>query len=299
MRQSLMSEIDMQAQYERYRKLIQNNLDAYFKDDVRYKTLLEAMRYSLLSGGKRIRAVLCIGFCIAAGGYEKSAIKAACAIEMLHAYSLIHDDLPCMDNSDKRRGLPSSHIKFGEANALLAGDALNAAAFETLANSNLADKTIKEMVTTLAVAAGANGICGGQFLDLGSEGKKITAAELNEIHNLKTAALITASAKLGVMAAEGSPEQLTAAENYANSIGLAFQVRDDVLDIISTPNQLGKPTGADSKNDKVTFASYFSTDECEKIICDETAKAIEDIEGKFQNPAFLVWLARMLASRES
>ena len=288
---------DMLVLYEHLRTMIQDKLEGYFKDDVRYKTLLEAMRYSLLSGGKRIRAVLCIGFCLAAGGAVENALKAACAIEMLHAYSLIHDDLPCMDDSDERRGLPSNHIKYGEANAVLAGDALQTAAFETLLTANLSEITINGMIKILAKAASAHGICGGQFLDLSVEGKQITAAQLEEIHNLKTTALFIASAKLGVIAAAGSMERLKAAEEYAASIGLAFQVRDDMLDTTATSDKLGKPTDADSRNAKVTFASYFSADECERVIKSETEKAVAAVAGRFQDTAFLTWFAGMLAER--
>ena len=296
-RKNTQAQADMQGQYERYRILIQNKLDEYFKDDTGYKMLLEAMRYSLLSGGKRIRAVICIGFCLAAGGAVENALEAACAIEMLHAYSLIHDDLPCMDNSNERRGLPSSHVKFGEANAVLAGDALQTAAFETLLSSNASETAVNGMVKILATAAGAHGICGGQFLDINSEGKQITAAELEEIHNLKTAALIIAAAKLGVVAAEGSYEQLAAAEEYAASVGLAFQVRDDILDMTAVPGELGKPITVDSRNAKATFASYFSADECERVIKSETEKAVAAVNGRFQDTAFLTWFAGMLAER--
>ena len=288
---------EMRAEYARCQKLIQTRLDDYFTQEVRFKTLLEAMRYSLLSGGKRIRAVICIEFCLAAGGDEKSALEAACAIEMLHAYSLIHDDLPCMDDSDKRRGLPSSHIKYGEANAMLAGDALQAAAFETLIGSGLPEAVLSRMVKILAAAAGAFGICGGQYLDLRSEGKQITPEELEEIHKMKTAVLIVAAAKLGVTAARGSPEQLKAADDYASSLGLAFQVRDDLLDTIAPSDELGKPTGADNRRAKATFASFYGSEECERIICAETEKAVAAIDGKFIDTTFLVWFAKLLADR--
>ena len=264
-----------------------------------YATLVEAMRYSLLAGGKRVRAVICMKFCEAAGGRPEDAIDAAGAIEMLHTYTLIHDDLPSMDGDDMRRGKPSNHVEFGEFTATLAGDALQAAAFETLANSPLPPGPVNEMVRILAQAAGPHGICGGQYLDLSGEGWHLTIDELLELYAMKTAALISASARLGVIAGGGTPEQVDAAHAYAQAIGLAFQVRDDMLDCIATAEELGKPTGSDIDNDKSTFASLLGLQACEKMISRETEKAITALEGKFENVEFLTWLARVLAERRN
>jgi len=264
-----------------------------------YATLVESMRYSLLAGGKRVRAIICLKFCEAAGGEPQDALEAACAIEMLHTYSLIHDDLPSMDGDDMRRGKPSNHIKFGEFTATLAGDALQAAAFETLASSELPSEALIEMVRVLAQAAGPHGICGGQYLDLSGEGWLLTIDELLELYSMKTAALITAAAKLGVIAGDGSRDQIEAAGAYAQSIGLAFQVRDDVLDCIATAEELGKPVGSDVENEKSTFASLMGIEACEIMIRKETDKAITALEGSFEDIEFLTWLARILADRKS
>jgi len=264
-----------------------------------YATLVEAMRYSLLAGGKRVRAVICMKFCEAAGGRPEDALDAACAIEMLHTYSLIHDDLPSMDGDDLRRGKPSNHIEYGEFTATLAGDALQAAAFETLAKSALPPGAVVEMVQILAHAAGPHGICGGQYLDLSGEGWHLTIDELLELYAMKTAALISAAARMGVIAGGGTQEQIDAAHSYAQAIGLAFQVRDDVLDCIATAEELGKPIGSDIDNDKSTFASLLGVQACEKMINRETEKAIAVLEGKFDNVEFLTWIARILADRNN
>ena len=262
-----------------------------------YATLVEAMRYSLLAGGKRVRAVICMKFCEAVGGRPEDAIDAACAIEMLHTYTLIHDDLPSMDGDDMRRGKPSNHVEYGEFTATLAGDALQAASFETLAGSLLPSTSVVEMVQILAHVAGPHGICGGQFLDLSGEGWHLTIDELLELYTMKTAALISAAARLGVIAGGGSQEQIDAAHAYAQAIGLAFQVRDDVRDCIATAEELGKPIGSDIENDKSTFASLLGVEACEKMISKETEKAITALDGKFENAEFLTWLARILADR--
>jgi len=264
-----------------------------------YATLVEAMRYSLLAGGKRVRAIICMKFCEAAGGRPEDAIDAACAIEMLHTYTLIHDDLPSMDGDDMRRGKPSNHVEYGEFTATLAGDALQAAAFETLAGSALPAASIIEMVKILAHAAGPHGICGGQYLDLSGEGWHLTIDELLELYAMKTAALISAAARLGVIAGDGTYEQIVAADLYASAIGLAFQVRDDVLDCVATAEDLGKPIGSDIDNDKSTFASLLGVEACEKMIHKETEKSISALEGKFENTEFLTWLALVLAERKN
>jgi len=282
------------------RELVDERLHELFAEaGTSYATLVESMRYSLLAGGKRVRAVICMKFCEAAGARMEDALDAACAIEMLHTYSLIHDDLPSMDGDDLRRGKPSNHIKYGEFTATLAGDALQATAFETLANSPLPASSVVEMVQVLAYAAGPHGICGGQYLDLSGEGWHLTIDELLELVSMKTAALISAAAKLGVIAGGGTPEQVNAAHEYAQAIGLAFQVRDDVLDCVATAEELGKPIGSDIENEKSTFASLLGVEACEIMIGKETEKAIHALDGKFENTEFLTWLARILAERKN
>ena len=288
---------EMFAEFENTQAAIEMRLGEYFTEETKYSILLEAMRYSLVPGGKHIRAVICVKFCEAAGGKRESALDAACAIEMLHTYSLIHDDLPCMDDDDMRRGRPANHIKFGEYTATLAGDALQAAAFDTLLRSRLSPDKIADMARVLADAAGPHGICGGQYLDLLGEGKQHTLEELLEINALKTSALISASARIGVIAAGGSQEQIKAAEEYAQAVGLAFQARDDMLDCTASAEELGKPIGSDKEKNKATFASLLSFDECERRIKEETERATEALDGKFADSGFLIWLARMLAER--
>ena len=291
---------EMESELRRCGALIEEKLSGYFSQKAGYETLLEAMRYSLLGGGKRIRAVLCLKFCEAAGGDINNAVESACALEMLHAYTLIHDDLPCMDNDDFRRGKPSNHIKYDVFTATLAGDALQAAAFETLLNTNLSAGMVVEMGKVFAQAAGPHGICAGQYLDISGEGKNHTEAQLKEIHSLKTSALISVSSKLGVLAAGGTAGQIAAAEKYSKAIGLAFQIRDDLLDITSTLEELGKPIGSDCKEGKITFASIYGVEKCNQIIKDETQKAIDAVSGGvFEDNRFLVWLAEMLENRKS
>jgi len=298
--QRLPNNNEMIREMEWCRDIVDDRLHELFAEaGSSYATLVESMRYSLLAGGKRVRAVLCIKFCEAAGGKPEDAVDAACAIEMLHTYTLIHDDLPSMDGDDLRRGKPSNHIEYGEFTATLAGDALQATAFETLANSKLPASSIVEMVQVLAHAAGPHGICGGQYLDLSGEGWHLTIDELLELYSMKTAALISASARLGVIAGGGTPEQVEAAHSYAQYIGLAFQVRDDVLDCIATAEELGKPIGSDVENEKSTFASLLGVEACEKMIGKETERAISAIENKFENTEFLTWLAQVLAERKN
>ena len=295
---SMMSSKDlkMQRELERCRLVVDRRLAEFFTQRENYDVLLEAMRYSLTAGGKRIRAAICMKFCEASGGEIELALDAACAIEMLHTYSLIHDDLPCMDDDDMRRGKPSNHIKFGEFTATLAGDALQAAAFETLLSSGLPSSTLVEMGRVLAAAAGPHGICAGQYLDM--RDKPLGMSELMDIHNRKTAALISAAAKIGVLAAQGNEEQVIAAGCYANAVGLVFQARDDVLDATATADELGKPIGSDRKNDKTTFATIMGLRECNEFIRVKTENAVAALGGKFDDAGFLTWLAWMLAERK-
>ena len=289
---------DMQREMDLCREMIENRLSELLAEtNTKYVTLIESMRYSLLSGGKRVRAILCMKFCEATGGKLEDALDAACAIEMLHAYTLIHDDLPSMDGDDTRRGKPSNHIAYGEFTAILAGDALQATAFETLTKSDLPANAIVEMVKTLAQVAGPHGVCAGQYLDLSGEGRQLTIEEIKEIYSLKTSALISAATRLGVIAGGGTPEQVDAADEYAQAIGLAFQVRDDILDCTATTEELGKPIGSDVENEKSTFASLLGIEVSEKIVNEETKNAVNAIEGKFENVDFLAWIAAILAER--
>jgi len=288
-------------EYTRFRDLVESRLETYFtwKSDV--PSLTEAMRYSVLGGGKRIRAVLTLAFCYAAGGDELATLDAACAVELLHAYSLIHDDLPALDNDDMRRGKPSNHKVFGEWRAIIAGDALQSLAFEKLVTCPLPPERLVNMVLTLAKAAGAAGMCAGQTLDMEAERSSAVIAidDVRKIHELKTAALMEAAALIGVHAAGGSAEQINAASEYAKAVGLAFQIRDDVLDATATSQQLGKPSGSDEKSGKVTYYTELGAEECERLIAEETERAKNAALQAFADAGFLSWQAEELAERKS
>ena len=258
--------------------------------------LRQAMTYSLMAGGKRIRPVLTLAFCRLFGGTEEAALPLACGLEMVHTYSLIHDDLPCMDDDDFRRGKPTNHKVYGQANAVLAGDALLTAAFSTLAEAPLPPDQICRAVRILAYAAGPDGMVGGQVLDLLGEGSSLSEEEILTIEALKTGCMIEAAARLGAVAAGGTPEQEEAAAAYARPIGLAFQIRDDVLDVLGDAGELGKATGADSARQKSTFVALKGLEACQTWIDTLTEQALQALE-PFAQKDFLSGLARFLAGR--
>lgn len=263
--------------------------------------IFEAEKYSLLSGGKRVRAFLVFAFCKAFGKGEKEAAPFACAVEMIHAYSLIHDDLPCMDNDDYRRGKLTNHKVYGEAVAVLAGDALLTKAFEIASsNKNVSAKTALCAVSELAKAAGDCGMVGGQILDIKAEAsKEKELSVLENIHRLKTGAMIKVSAKLGCLAAgiELESEIMRDVEKYAENIGYAFQIIDDVLDVVGDSALLGKNTGSDEDNNKLTYMSFYSADEAMALAKKMTDEAILAIS-KYDNCATLVELAQYLLERK-
>jgi geranylgeranyl pyrophosphate synthase len=220
--------------------------------------LFEAMRYSVFNGGKRMRPALCFAAAEAVSASDSNTTRVAAAVEMIHAYSLIHDDLPAMDDDDLRRGVPTCHIKFDEATAILAGDALQSLAFKQLSELGLPASVSLQLVALLADLGGCNGMVTGQAVDLASTGKQLTADELTYMHNHKTGALIEASILMGAMATnQVSDEQLEALKKYARAIGLAFQIQDDILDVESSTEQLGKSQGSDSDNNKATYTSIL------------------------------------------
>ena len=268
-------------------------------DDVPYRTLLQAMSYSLNAGGKRLRPALVLEFCRLCGGDEERALPAALSVELLHTYSLIHDDLPCMDNDDLRRGKPTNHKVFGECTATLAGDALQALAFQMVLDPPLPDGRTLRCARLLARAAGPEGICGGQQMDLEWEGRTLSEEELLQIHLHKTAALIRAACLMGVAAAGGTPEQEEAAAAFADHLGLAFQIRDDILDVTSTEEELGKPIGSDAANEKTTYVTLYGPDRCEELVLEHTRAARQALEQTEWpgDPGFLLWLAEELACR--
>lgn len=291
---------DFKTVYERDKELVDQALEGYFSDSsVPYKRLLESMHYSLTAGGKRLRPVLVLAFCRACGGDVMKALPAACALEMVHTYSLIHDDLPCMDNDDLRRGKPTNHVIYGECTATLAGDALQAEAFRTILESELPVESRAECARLLSEAAGIDGICGGQQLDMEGDGKTLNREQLIEIHTRKTAAMIRAACRMGIACGNGSAEQIQAAEDYAHALGLAFQIRDDMLDVISTNEELGKPIGSDAEEQKTTFMSLYGLEKCREEVHSLTEKAAAAVEHVFSNADFLQQLARSLESRRT
>ena len=292
--------MDFQSAYQKDKERIDHALAGYFADSAApYHRLLESMHYSLTAGGKRLRPILVLAFCRACGGDADKAIPVACALEMVHTYSLIHDDLPCMDNDDLRRGKPTNHIIYGECTATLAGDALQAEAFRTILEADLPAETRAEAARLLSEAAGIHGICGGQQLDMEGDGKLLSREELIEIHTRKTAAMIRAACLMGIVCGNGSEEQICAAEIYAQALGLAFQIRDDMLDVISTNEELGKPIGSDAEEQKTTFMSLYGLESCEREVHALTERAAETASAAFPDAAFLQDLARSLETRRN
>lgn len=281
---------------QKYLDRIESYLRGCFTEELPQKALFESMRYSLLAGGKRLRPVFVLAFCELCGGDAEKALPFAAAMEMVHTYSLIHDDLPCMDNDDYRRGKPTNHKVYGEATACLAGDALLTAAFGQLASAQMPGERIVEAVRVLSECAGERGMVGGQILDMDAENRLCTAQEVYDIQSRKTGALISAACQLGVIAAGGTREQQNAAAEYADHLGLAFQIRDDVLDVIGDAEKLGKATGVDEN--KNTFVRLYGVEKCEIMVEEETRKAVDALR-IFDRPDFLIELANRLISREN
>ena len=293
--------MDYEQEYSQALALVERELSGCFLAEGPNRELLDAMRYSLLAGGKRVRPVLVLKFCEAACGEMEPALDYACAVEMLHTYSLIHDDLPCMDNDELRRGKPTCHMKYGEWLALLAGDALQAAAFERLALSKrTTPQANAKACEVLACAAGRHNMCAGQYLDIVEEGKALDADRLTQIHLRKTSALLGAACLLGLTASPVEPteKQWAAALDYAKELGLAFQIRDDMLDVESTAEELGKPIGSDADNGKTSFASLYGLEKCAELVSEHTRRAQESIAGVFEHTDFLCALARFMAVRK-
>ena len=269
----------------------------HFDRELRQIVVVDAMRHSLLDAGKRLRAAMVLEFGRLTHASREGAMALACAIEMIHAYSLIHDDLPCMDDDDFRRGKPSCHKAFGEANALLAGDGLLTLAFETAADAPLSDLQRVEAVRTLAKAAGVRGMLGGQVIDLGCEGKPVDLETLNTLYELKTGALLRASARLGCLAGNAGEELLETADRYARACGLAFQITDDILDVAGDAEKLGKPTGSDEENHKTTYVTLLGLSgarERARELIGEAGECVAAIPGN----EFLLWVAEMILGRD-
>ena len=258
------------------------------------KTLFSSMRYSLLAGGKRLRPIFVYDFCRMCGGQWQDAAPFAAAVEMIHTYSLIHDDLPCMDNDDYRRGRLTNHKVYGEATAVLAGDALLTAAFSQIAAAPYSADIRIRAVEILARCAGELGMVGGQVLDMESEHRQCTEQEVLDIQSRKTGALIRAACMLGVLAGCGTEAQLTAASEFADHLGLAFQIRDDMLDVIGNAQELGKATGVDGI--KNTFVQLYGIEKCHELVCNYTQKAVACLDA-FSNNEYMLNMSTQLTQR--
>ena len=238
--------------------------------------LFESIEYSLLSGGKRLRSTLALEFCRMIGGEWKKALPFAAAIEMIHTYSLIHDDLPCMDNDDFRRGKPTNHKVYGDAMAILAGDALLTDAFTVASTAQLPAQAVLEAIQVLSECAGSLGMVGGQVLDIQSQNRMLTEQEVLDVQTRKTGALIRAACAMGAIAGGATPEQYDAACQYAAGLGLAFQIRDDMLDVIGSAEELGKGVGTDQ--DKNTFVRLCGLQKCEELVHRYTDYAVSALQ---------------------
>ena len=289
--------MNLEKQCREYRAYVEDYLKEHYDalNDQPQKLLFDAMQYSLMAGGKRIRPILAFEFCRVCGRDWKNAAPFAAAIEMIHTYSLIHDDLPCMDNDDYRRGRLTNHKVYGEGMAVLAGDALLTDAFGIAASAQLPNPG--DMATAIGVlseCAGSPGMVGGQVLDIMSEERELTEQEVLDIQNRKTGCLISAACALGVIAGGGSEKQYDAACQFAAGLGLAFQIRDDMLDVIGTQEELGKATGVDTQ--KNTFVKLYGLERCEELVATYTNYAIDALNA-FSDTSFLKALAKSLTER--
>lgn len=291
--------MEYKAQYQEYLLQATAALDAASARFLPEESeVCRAARYSLLGGGKRIRAILTLSVCDMLGGEMQAAAQFAAAVEMLHCYSLIHDDLPCMDNDDFRRGRPSCHKQYGEATALLAADALVTAAFEVVANAPLSPESRAEAAAVLSKAGGARGMLYGQELDKHFETVKASESELLQLHAHKTGALIVAATDLGCAAAGKTGAKREALRRYAAEIGLVFQIVDDMLDVTSTTQELGKPVGSDAENDKTTFITLYGLQGAGEKARTHNDTALAALEPLGENAAFLQRLAQELLTRK-
>lgn len=266
--------------FEKHIELIENRLKELLADNnEEYSLLIKAMNYSVGAGGKRIRPCLMMEFARVCGADPENALQFAVALEMIHTYSLIHDDLPCMDDDDMRRGMPSCHIKFGEANALLAGDALLTEAFKVaLSTANVDAGFVLESVRVLSDCAGVHGMIGGQVIDLKYENEQPSLESVMQMYRLKTGALLVAAAKIGCILAGADEKKIQNAAIFAENVGLAFQIRDDILDITASAEELGKPIGSDSENNKNTYVSFVGLEKAQEAVENYTETALKSLE---------------------
>ena len=289
---------DFKSQIEKQCDAVNTELIKYIPEsNDGHRDVTKAMRYSLSNGGKRLRPIFVLEFCRMCGGDVNKALPYACAIEYIHTYSLIHDDLPCMDNDNMRRGKPSCHKMYGEATALLAGDALLTHAFEICSASELSDSQNLRAVSLLSQNAGVGGMIGGQVIDLKYEQSDPSISDILTVHRLKTGALISAACILGCIAAGADDEKIALASRYAYMIGTAFQIRDDLLDILGDEEKLGKPIGSDADNDKTTYVTLVGADRAQQDVKTLTDKAVEILDSFSEND-FMKTLSEYLVNRE-
>ena len=295
-----MKETEFDLKLKNYTSLINESLAGCIEcHEPSYKTAADAMNYSLLAGGKRLRPILLLEFNRICGGDTEQAMPFACAIEMIHTFSLIHDDLPCMDNDVLRRGKPTCHVMFGEANALLAGDGLLALAFELMSGQCKIRPDIQmSVIHEFARSAGFTGMIGGQTIDISEESKPKTRQELEFLQSLKTGAIIKAACKAGCMLAGADDRRVSAVERFADCIGLAFQIQDDILDITSSEKELGKSVGKDAIQEKITFPRLIGLEESIKAAGELTKNAIKELS-EFDDSEFLEILAKKLMERRN
>lgn len=279
-------------------RLVENSLPSFLPSALNGQDeVVDAMKYSLTNGGKRLRPVLTLEFCKACGGDRHDAIEAACAVEFIHTYSLIHDDLPCMDNDDYRRGKPSCHKEFSEDIALLAGDGLLTHAFQIISDSDMSDSAKAKAVSLLAENAGVGGMLGGQVLDLKYEIGNPTVKELLTVHKMKTGALIAAACIMGCIAAGADSAKIAAASRFAYYIGIAFQIKDDILDVVGSSDKLGKPIGSDADNNKTTYVTKVGLTKAQSDVELLTQKGLKELE-VFGDSEFISMLADRLINRD-
>lgn len=286
--------------FNEYQARINKALDeAISPSTALYGKIFEAMRYSLNAGGKRIRPVLLLEFARIFGVAENDAMPFAVALEMIHTYSLIHDDLPCMDDDDLRRGRPTCHKAFGEAVAVLAGDALLNRAFEHILNSqtNFSAETILKAMKILAHSSGAHGMIGGQIIDMEGENRSLNISETELLQDMKTGAIIKAGAVIGCVLGNASDGMISIADEYASNIGLAFQIKDDILNVEGDAEVMGKDVGNDEESGKSTFVKLLGLSSCKERVSQLTENAVKAAK-KLPDSEFLVWLAYNLLSRE-
>lgn len=295
----------MNKEFERYKEIVEEHLLDFIPEiDHKSITIYDAMKYSLAAGGKRLRPVLLLAACEFAGGDVKNAIPYACAIEYIHTYSLIHDDMPEMDNDDLRRGVPTNHKVFGQAMALLAGDGLLSTAFEAMHVDQLLylddEKRLKRRIRAayeISKYAGCRGMVAGQVADMEAEGKQCSREMLDYIHINKTAALIMASVRAGAHLGGADEEMMESLTNYAENLGLAFQIVDDILDVVGDEATLGKKTGVDLENNKSTYPALYGLEASQERLSELTQNAVDALADYYDNAEFFTQLVKDLAVR--